>query len=339
MQKKIRCDTRPFMDNPNPANIETLRQIWQGVFRRPIDVNEDFFDLGGDAWLAAELFTEINHQLGVNATPLILCQAPTITTLAAALHNPQPSGPAMLLKQGAARATPIFMLHGIGGSVVDLVPLVRHMQIDQPISIYGLEAKGNDGREEPLDRIEDIAQSFIASIREIQPHGPYFLIGYSLGGLIALEIAQQLKTNSEEIGMLVMLDSYPDRRYLSFPQYARLLLQLARLRMGGRTNASAKQYFVRIGDSQHASLIHALQRVKDAHYRALCNYRPRFYDGNVKFVRAAIPSSFPAEPIPVWSRLVRRLEVETIPGEHVRMLSTDVEPLALVLRKYVSELA
>jgi thioesterase domain-containing protein len=327
------------MDNPNPANIETLRQIWQGVFRRPIDVNEDFFDLGGNAWLAAELFTEINNQLGINAVPVTLCQVPTIAKLAAALRNPQPCGPAVLLKRGAAQATPVFMLHGIGSSVIDLVPLVRRMQVDQAVSIYGLEAKGNDGREAPLDRIEKIAQSFVAPIREIQPRGPYFLIGYSLGGLVALELAQQLKTTSEQIGLLVMIDSYPDRRYLSFAQRSRLLLQLARRRMRKQTNAAtvAKQRLVSPGDSQRASLVHALQQVKDAHYRALHNYRPRFYDGEVKFIRAAVPSSFPADPVPFWSRLVRRLEVETVPGEHVSMLSTGAEPLASVLLKYASE--
>jgi thioesterase domain-containing protein len=327
------------MDNPTPANIETLRQIWQRVFRRSIDLNEDFFDLGGDAWLAAELFTEINNQLGSNAAPVTICQAPTIATLAAALHNPQTRGPAMLLKPGAAGATPIFMLHGIGSSMIDLVPLVRRMQVDVPV--YGLEAKGNDGREAPLDRIEKIAQAFVGPIRDIQPRGPYFLMGYSLGGLVALELAQQLKTNSEEIGLLVMIDSYPDRRYLSFPQYARLLFQLARQRMSGRANAAAlgKKRLISLGDRQRASLVRALQRVKDAHYRALHNYRPRFYDGNVRFIRATIPSSFPTHPVPVWSRLIRRLEVETVPGEHASMLTTGVEPLASVLRKYVSEVA
>jgi thioesterase domain-containing protein len=325
------------MDNPTPANIETLRQFWQRVFRRSIDLNEDFFDLGGDAWLAAELFTEINNQLGSNAAPVTICQAPTIATLAAALHNPQPRGPAMLLKPGAAGATPIFMLHGIGSSMIDLVPLVRRMQVDVPV--YGLEAKGNDGREAPLDRIEKIAQAFVGPIRDIQPRGPYFLMGYSLGGLVALELAQQLKTNSEEIGLLVMIDSYPDRRYLSFPQYARLLLQLATQRRSGRTNAAGKRHRVPPGDRQRASLVRALQQVKDTHYRALRNYRPRFYDGDVKFVRAAVPSSFPADPVPVWSHLVRCLELETVPGEHASMLSSGLEPLASVLRKYVSETA
>lgn len=325
------------MDHPN-SSVETLQQIWQRVFRHsPIGMNQDFFDLGGDAWLAAELLSQISNQCAADLPGTILCNAPTIAALAAAIEHPRPGGPSILLKQGARKSTPIFLLHGVGSSVVDLVPLVRRMQVDLPI--YGLEAKGNDSHEAPLDRIEDIAQSFLAAIREIQPHGPYFLVGYSLGGLIALEIAQQMKTKSEEIGMLVMVDSYPDHRFLSFPQQVRLILQRAKNRVTGRKNTPSvrKRPLIQDGDGRRNSLVQALERTRDANYRALRNYRPRFYQGDVKFVRAAIPSRFPADPVPVWSPLIRRLEVETIPGEHVTMLTTSVGPLAALLDKYLRE--
>lgn len=320
------------------STLETLQQIWQRIFQNsPIGIDEDFFELGGDAWLAADLLSEINAQLSADLPATILCKAPTVGAIASAIEHPQPRGPAVLLKQVRAHSAPIFMLHGVASSVVDLVPLVRRMQVDLPI--YGLEAKGNDGHEAPLDRIEDIAQSFLATIREIQPYGPYFLVGYSLGGLIALEIAQQIKTKSEEIGLVVMVDSYPDRRFLSFAPYARLMLQVAKNRVTGRKNTSSvwKRPIVQDGDGRRNSLIQALQRTRDANYRALHTYRPRFYEGEVKFVRAAIPTHFSADPGPVWSPLIRRLEIDTVPGEHVTMLRAHVGPLASVLDKYVRE--
>lgn len=326
------------MADSTSSKVETLQQIWQRIFRRSsIGVNEDFFDLGGDTWLAAELFTEINDKTVVGLPATTICSAPTIAALNAVLDNPRAIGPAVSLKQSTGQSPPIFMLHGIGSSIVDLVPLVRRMHVD--LSIYGLEAKGNEGRDAPLDRIEDIAQSFLPAVREVQPHGPYFLVGYSLGGLIALEIAQQMKAQSEEIGLLVMIDSYPDRKFLAFPQYARLVLQLARNRANGRQNAPSigKRPLVQSGDGQGDSLLAALQRTKDVHYRALHNYRPRFYEGEIKFVRAAIPSRFPADPVPVWSPLVRGLQVETVPGEHITMLSAQVDPLASLLDKYLRE--
>lgn len=317
--------------------IEALQQIWQRIFQRStIATNEDFFELGGNARLAAELFTEINHHFNISLSPPNICTAPTISALASALDHPRPQGPAIPLKAGLAQAAPIFTFHGIGSSVVDLVPVVRRMKSDHPI--YGLESRGNDGREQPQERIDDIAQSFLGTMREIQPRGPYFLIGYSFGGLVALELAQQLKAESENIGLLVMIDAYPDRHYLSFPQYWRLLAQLAWNRLSGRTKPKAGST-TRPGPTDNArnSLVAALQRVKDAHYRALRSYRPRFYGGEVKFVRAAIPSDFPPDPVPVWSDLFRRLDVKTVPGKHVTMLTSSADPLASVLDIHVRE--
>lgn len=341
------------MDDPTPSKAETLksqkihalRRIWRKVFSRPsigpdeslnAGLDEDFFDLGGDAWLAAELFTQIKNELGISAPPTTICLAPTIAALGLVLDNPRSKGPAVLLKPGANQAPPIFMFHGIGSSIIDLVPLVRRMRMDRPI--YGLESRGNDGTEEPQERIEDIGESFLTAMRRIQPHGPYFLIGYSFGGLVALELAQQLKAQSEEIGLLAMLDSYPDRHYLSFAQYWRLLLQLAVNRVSGRDKpAVAHRAFLGQTGDQPDSLVHALQQVKDAHYRALRAYRPGFYNGEVKFIRAAVPSHFPADPVPVWSHLARRLEVESVPGDHVGMLTAGVGPLASLLDRYLRD--
>jgi thioesterase domain-containing protein len=317
---------------PATTKVEALQQIWHRVFHRPIAPDNDFFDLGGNTWLAAELFTQINQTFNAQFPAVTICNSPTIAALAASLENPQPGAPAILLHDGAPQAAPIFMFHGIGSSVVDLVPLVRRLQSDQ--TIYALEAKGNNGKEAPLDRIEAIAQSYVRTIRQIQPHGPYFLIGYSLGGLIALESVQQLKSESEEIALLVMLDSYPDRRYLSFPQYARLLLQIAKSRVKGQ-DAVGRKYSSNENADRRASLVIAIERVKAAHYRALYNYRPRFYDGEVKFVRAGVPSHFPADPVPFWSHVIPKLEVETVPGNHVALLTTSVDQVASLLDKYV----
>jgi acetoacetyl-CoA synthetase len=323
------------MSDSTTSKLQTLQKIWQRVFHRSsIAANDDFFDLGGDAWIAAKLFSNINQEFGVHVSPATICNAPTIAALAATLDNPQPSRPAIQLKQGTDSA-PIFIFPGIGSSVVDLVPLVRRMPSDQ--LVYGLETKGNDGRDDPLDRVEDIAQFFLPAIRKIQPHGRYFLIGYSFGGLVALEVAQQLKA-AEEIGLLVLLDSYPDRRSLSFRQYSRLLLQIASNRLRRPTNAAVadqQRQLTRTSDVERSSLVHALERVKAAQYRALRNYRPRFYDGNLKFVRAAVPSRFPADPVPVWSPLVRALEVETVPGEHLDMLTRSLDQTASTVDNYV----
>ena len=328
------------MEHPRTSKTAAVRQIWESAFRRsPIGVNEDFFDLGGDAWLAAELIERINSECGANFDATILCTASTISRLAAMLEAPQPHRTVALLNSGSGY--PLFMLHGIGSSVIDLVPLARRMQLGQPI--YGLEAKGNDGGHDPLTSVEDMAQFFLQAIPELLPQGPYFLIGYSFGGLVAFEMARRLAAEGRQIGLLAMLDSYPDRHYLSIGQRSLLLLQAARNRLS-QGKSSAQQ--PKVGSTDHPigtgdraetrnSLVLAMHRVKDAQYRALRNYRPGSYDGPVSFVRAAIPTRFPSDPIPVWSRFMRSIQVETVPGEHLDMLTTQVEPLANILRKHL----
>ncbi len=96
---------------------------------------------------------------------------------------------------------------------MDFFQLVKYIQTQRPI--YGMQAKGTDGVDEPFDRIEDLAQFYLDAIRKLQPHGPYFLIGYSLGGLVMLEMAQRLIKTGENVALLAMLESYPHPRFLS----------------------------------------------------------------------------------------------------------------------------
>jgi acetoacetyl-CoA synthetase len=225
----------------------------------------------------------------------------------------------------AGGGTPIFIAHGLGDTVMQLLQLATRMEVSHPI--YGMQARGLDGIEEPLERIEDMAEFHLDAIRELQAHGPYFLIGYSLGGLVTLEMARRLKASGDEVALLVMLDSYPDRRHLTVGQRVRVEWRLATRRFSGLLRPDGKSEIT----------TGALQRVKDAQYRALRKYRPAFYDGKVKFLRAAIPSYFPADPVPVWSGVVRELEVETVPGTHLEMLTTQVEAVASLVERYVKE--
>jgi thioesterase domain-containing protein len=172
------------------------------------------------------------------------------------------------------------------------------------------------------------------------------LIGYSLGGLVMLEIARRLSGDGEKIALLVMLDSYPHRSHLPFGQHVRLALRLGKrralslIRTGVPSNRSQggerKQYDV----GQLASVelaAPARQRVSEYEDRAWKNYRPQFYDGKIKFVRAAIPSFVPDNPAAVWAHLAREFEFETVPGSHYEMLTTYVDSLASILSRYVDE--
>ena len=161
------------MVDQSPSDIvEALTSIWQSVLScKSVRPDSDFFDSGGNAFLAFKLFLEIEEAFHRTLPAATICAAPTVKALASLLEAPFTPAELLLLKPGTG-GPPVFMCPGIGGSVIDLVPLARRMQSLQPI--YGMEPPGHYGDENLLDRIEDTAQFFLTAIRQVQPSGPYF---------------------------------------------------------------------------------------------------------------------------------------------------------------------
>jgi len=332
--------------------VDMLVPIWQRVLQlSSVGVDDNFFDLGGDSALSLALFNEIALASGRGLPPVMIYHAPTIAALAALLEQPTaPRVPPLVQLKAGSKEPPVFITHGLGGSVMDFFQVVKHIQT--PHAIYGMQAKGIDGAEEPSDRIEDMARYSLNAVKQIQPHGPYLLVGYSLGGLVTLEMARQLAAEGEKVGLLAMLDSYPEIRYLSLVQRARLATRLATRRATTAMKLPVREALslivrptrrrsltprVSYQPPVDVSLSPVMQRVRQSAYLALTRYRPRFYAGKIRFVRAAIPTDFPADPAKVWAHLANGFEVETIPGDHLGIMSTHFEKLASAISRYVEE--
>jgi thioesterase domain-containing protein len=332
--------------------VEMLTPIWTRVLQlSSVDLEDNFFDLGGDSSLALQLFNEIAHACGRELPPVTIYCAPTITALSALLEQPAELRfpPLVSLKDGSAEP-PLFIAHGLGGSVIDFFQVVKHIRT--PHAIQGMQARGIGGPEEPFERIEDMAQFHLDAIRQVQPHGPYLLAGYSLGGLVTFEMAQRLIADGEKVALLAMLDSYPDIRYLSLAQRSRLMTRLATRRATSAMKLPAGEALsLIIRPSQRRSLAPrvsyqlpvdvslspAMQRARECAYLALTRYKPRFYPGKIRFVRAETPTDFPADPAAVWAHLAAKFEVETVPGDHLGIMATHYEKLASAISRYVEE--
>jgi thioesterase domain-containing protein len=318
---------------PTSTMVETLTPIWQRVLQlSSVGADDNFFDIGGDSALALELFHEIALACGRELPPVMIYHAPTIAALAALLEQPvAPCVPALVQLKSGSDEPPVFIAHGLGGSVMDFYQVVKHIQT--PHAIYGMQAKGIDGVEEPLDRIEDMARHSLDAVRQLQPRGPYLLIGFSLGGLVTLEMAQQLTAEGGKVGLLAMLDSYPHVSRLSRGQRIRLSVRQTWRRLARRLHwlgvSPPYQTTVEVSPTP------ALQNFRDTSYRALEGYQPRFYPGKINFVRAAIPTDFPANPSAIWSNLAQEFELETVPGDHLGMMTTHFESLASVIAGYL----
>ncbi|HLX69830.1 MAG TPA: thioesterase domain-containing protein [Verrucomicrobiae bacterium] len=311
------------------ATVETLTQIWQRVLQRaPIGVDENFFDLGGGQREIIQIFNEIRQTFGNDLPPIVIFQAPTIRSLAAILDNRQAPAiaPVVTLRSGK-QGPPIFMAQGIGQSLLDFIGLTGYMDTER--KIYGIQSPGSDGIAAPLDRMAELVSFHFDAIKAMQAKGPYFFIGYSFGGLVLLEVARRLLANGEKIALLTMLDSYPHSRYLLFAQK----LEVAALSVRHRLRKKSQNQGLMPGEL----FLSAVRNVGEASRKAWNEYRPGYYSGDVKFVRAEHPSLFPSNASAVWDKLTGKLDVITVPGDHTGMISIRYKELAHVLSKLIRE--
>lgn len=279
--------------------------------------------------MAIRLFAEVSGLWGRDLSPLFIYVAPTIAQQAALLEqNAAPLIPPLLLLRKGTADRPIYISHGLGSSVMELFELVRSLPAGP--AVYGMQARGSDGVDEPYEHIEEMARRFLNAIRLQQPEGPYSLIGYSLGGLITVEIARQIEAQGDKIAIHVMIDSYPPMACLSLPQRARLLARRARRRV---LRATGRERL--LPDVQNTK---AMQRVRERSETALRRYRPRFYAGKVKFIRASKLTDFPSNPHAAWGKTFGAMEVETVPGDHLDLLTTNVDDLAATVSCYLKEI-
>ena len=198
----------PEIRPPQDEAEKHLVEIWEELLSvRPIGVNQDYFELGGNSLLAVRLFDRIAQVFNVKLPLSTLIGTRTIEELACILRGnvavPDWS-PLVEIQPGRARPR-FFCAHGAGGNVLIYRDLARRVGSDQPF--YGLQSQGLDGERPILTRIESMAALYVKEIQKVQPRGPYFLGGYCMGGTVALEMAQQLKAQGEQVALLALFDT------------------------------------------------------------------------------------------------------------------------------------
>jgi amino acid adenylation domain-containing protein len=189
-----------------------LAGIWESLLGvKPIGVQDDFFNLGGHSLIAVRLMAKIQQVFSKRLPLNVLFQAPTIEQLANRLRQEvsETDFSPLVRIQSGGKEPAFFFAHPVGGNVMCYVELARLLCADQPC--YAFQAQGADGRPPLPRRIEGMASHYIAAMREVQPRGPYWLGGWSMGGVIAFEMARQLQRDGEQTAMLVLIDSRPPR--------------------------------------------------------------------------------------------------------------------------------
>ncbi|HEX7273273.1 MAG TPA: amino acid adenylation domain-containing protein [Casimicrobiaceae bacterium] len=312
------------IDPRNAVEVQLMR-IWERILDvSHIGMQDNFFALGGDSLAAVRVVDRIEQLFGRELPPDVLWYGDgTIESLAQALldHGAPPvwSGPVALKASGKRR--PLFCPHIVGGHLFFYDNLARHLHQDQPL--YGLPARGFDGRTPPDSRLDAMAAHCIDAMKQVQPKGPYLLAGYCSGALIAFEMAQQLRTRGEVVDLLALCDSLaPGFHLLEFAQTAWDFLRLRNMRI-------VQQRLYRFV-LQNLGLGHLrkFRTVTEAHFWALLAYRPQPYRGHAILFRASHMDDS-RSPSLGWKNLVAGgLEICLIEAGHGAMVR---EPTVRVL--------
>jgi acyl transferase domain-containing protein/thioesterase domain-containing protein len=190
--------------------ITTLKDVFKEVLGlQNLSINDNFFDLGGHSLLALRLIARIEESFDLRMPLSIIYQSKTVAALAKLIIAPeifrQPLSPLVTL-QAKGRKNPLFFIHPIGGTVFCYLPLAKNLGKDRPF--YAIQDPRINDNSLSFSNLQEVASMYICRIKKIKPHGPYLLGGHSYGGIVAFEIARQLKENQEEVQFVASLDSW-----------------------------------------------------------------------------------------------------------------------------------
>ncbi|MDB4894665.1 MAG: amino acid adenylation domain protein, partial [Firmicutes bacterium] len=343
---------------PRDALELQLATIWEEVLGvRAVSVTANFFDLGGHSLIALRLLSQIHAVTGVQVPVPAFFQAPTVEQMAALLRResgaPTAWSPLVPL-HAAGSQRPLFCVHPGGGAALPYATLARYLGEDQPL--YGFQARGLDGREAPAERVADMAASYVAAMRTVQPAGPYLLAGWSVGGVIAFEMAQQLRSNNQEVALLALLDA----KLLdeTAGDEASLVADFVRDFSAGLLPAIGPSQVDRsqMSDDEQLAVVldiavaqglvppdfdreqlRYLLAVFQANHRAVRRYTPKPYPGKAVLFVPEEEGAHKAAGAPRWQELIGGgLDVRMTPGSHQTMVDLPhVQVLAQMLKESI----
>jgi len=329
--------SRPELKNayvvPRNDVEQKIANIWQEILGiAQVGIHDNFFELGGDSLLAVSLFSNIKKIFDKNLPLATLFQAPTVEQQAGLLQQSVKSVWSSLVAiQPGGSKPPLFCVHAIGGNVLCYRDLPRYLGPEQPV--YGLQAQGLDGKQAPHNRVEDMASHYIQEIRTIQPNGPYLLAGYSSGGTLVFEMAQQLHAQGQKVAMLAVFNT---PSYKLKPNPSLTLRQWFSLHWRNLSELKPKDKWAYIflrtrlpkildyyqgylrSQSELPEEEELYSNLLKAHHQAFEKYTPRVYPGHMTLFRSREQyPKFSYEPELGWGELVAGgVEVYEITGPH-----------------------
>lgn len=361
-------------EEPRDAYERTLAELLGellGIER--IGIHDDIFTLGATSLTTMRLVVLIEQRYGVSLPISGFIAAPTVAAIAAKLRTGGAElafDPLVPIRRTGSRP-PLFLTHPMGGNVLCYVPLARHLPDDQPL--YAFQASGGEAGTDPLRTVPEIAASYTAAMRRVQPEGPYVIGGWSFGGFVAFEMARQLRAAGAEVARVILLDTvalgpveerqaYTDEALLGWFFWELLLLgrggdsPLEAIPAELTTLEEKFDFIARVATGEgilppdsRGTLVSRLFGVYESNWRATQDYVPGPGTDDITLIRASEPlpqvlramhgagSTQHTDPANGWHTMTAgRVEVVQVPGDHLSIME---EPHVAQVARAVAELA
>jgi amino acid adenylation domain-containing protein len=345
---------------------EELSRLWEEVLGVSlVRVTDDFFELGGQSLRAVRLFTEIERRYGVKLPISSLLEASTPELLARVIEGceTERGQTSLVLIRAAGTQSPLFCVHAGGGEVVWYRGLADRLPAGRPV--YGFKAQGTDGRQPRHESVEAMAEHYLREMRVVQPAGPYYLAGFSFGGMVAFEMARQLRTSGEEVALVALLDAYGPG-HLKCEGGSSLRARIRRWVFGTTKPwrerlgvirwlkpSERRKWLLTLTHGLHASVSRGapgweeprevdeavlpadLRAVRGTLAQAAIDYRPESCGGPITLFRCEVqPFNSRVDPSLGWAPFAPQLEIVTVPGSHSVVIT---EPWVRVLARKLQE--
>jgi len=343
----------PTLDQPRDDVEIQLCDVWRELLARPsVGVHDDFFELGGDSFIGVRMVAAVRRLFGVDLALADIFSAFTVAALAELIRSGTagPSRSPLVRLQAGDGSSPVYAFHPLPGTIMRYAAFARALGPEQ--TVWGLQSMGLQPGEAPLSSVSEMADLYLDRMRAIRPAGPWHLVGYSMGGILAVEVARRLREAGEQVRLVGLFDTSPKFDLDAGTDYATRIL----VRMGLKINIDIDR-LLKLDPAERTSELlersiaagslpadydtDRLRRMLDMYQHngvALAAHRVTPYDGRVVLFRAR---HRPREHADLehdlgWGDLAGEVVVHEVPGDHYHMMeATQVESLAALVLRYV----
>ncbi len=336
-------------ESPQSPTEKHLAVFWRELLGlESVGRDDDFFNLGGHSLMGLRLFSRIRSMFELSLPLATLLSAPTIRSLAAVIDRELAGGSSgddevvIAAVQPKGHLTPFFCVHGGDGGVIFYRNLAEHLAKDRPFMAIEAAALSSD-EEINLDSVENMAVRYLRMIKKRQPYGPYFLGGYSFGGVVAYEMARLLENEGEQVSFLALFDTMSPtvsqspynftERMSKFWQAqgdAPISEKLRRLgwryceRLADRIHDKTGLFATRANFPAEAHADRRAAQLCDAHLKVMRTYRPKPYKGHLTlFKTPSVDDIFEYPDDYGWTQYVGSMEIVVVPGHHLTLFDPE----------------